>query len=233
MVVAACGRIGFDPTEVNTPDCVVPVGSACGGKLWTTDFSTDPTKAATHCDGVPDWALRGGGVFPVEELVDNTWQNPGTSGSNRVLDTHPAQPFITRVVIDTAIESTQLVPNGGHGAVFWINFDYDTTGTFAVVFADAELQNDNTQTLTLYTETGVDALVEIAQLTALPESLLAVHLDIDPSALALQYSLVDGASVGSASVTKFGPDAGDQWATLIAYNAAATLGPTTVEVCPE
>jgi hypothetical protein len=46
-----------------------------------------------------------------------------------------------------------VLDSGGYGAVFWLNFGYGSDGSFGVVFADAELQPDNSQSLYLYTKT--------------------------------------------------------------------------------
>jgi hypothetical protein len=210
--------------------CTPRLGSACGGTLWATDFTTDPTTLDINCDGVADWAVRGGSAFPTGQLADGMWQSPSPSSP---LDTNPAQPFTTHVVIDTSLQSTQAPTPGGYGAVFWLNFAYGSDGSFAVVFADVELQSDNTQTLYLYTKTDPATAMQLASVTGLGSGLIPVRLDIDPTALTVGYALGGSGISGSQGVPRIGVASTDQWATVVAYSAAANLGPTSVEVCPE
>jgi len=87
--------------------------------------------------------------------------------------------------------------------------------------------------LYLYTKTDPATAMQLASVTGLGSGLIPVRLDIDPTALTVGYALGGSGISGSQGVPRIGVASTDQWATVVAYSAAANLGPTSVEVCPE
>lgn len=200
-------------------------GGRCGGKQWHADFSSDPTMLDQNGDGVPDWALRDGTPFPVDELGGGVWSEPAPG---RPLDTQPKQPFVTRTLVHGRMRGTAV--DGARGAVFWINVGYDVAGTFAPVYVDAKLQADTSQTLSLWTKTSAGVEVALATLDGFSNEFIDFDLDIDPGTLAVRFATARGTSTFTA--IRQSSSALDQWATVVAYSTAAEFDDVRIEVCP-
>ena len=198
---------------------------SCNGKVWFTDFSTDPTALDLNGDAVPDWALRTAAAFPTAQLIGGVWSTPSSSTP---LDTQPKQPFITRVLVHVRMRS--ITTSGARGAVFWINVGYDGSGTFAPLYVDAKLQSNGTQTLHFMRKTVASVEDEFATITGLGAGFLDVELDIDPATLGVSY--LGAGTSGTTTLNRLTSGATDQWATVVAYSGAAEFDEVRVEVCP-
>jgi len=235
LVLASCGfrhgqALADGPADV--PDAAVhdaPAPDAaglCGGKVWQTDFSTDPTQLDGNGDGTNDWMLRDGSPFPTSQLVAGVWQTPNAS---QPLDTQPKQPFLTRTIIHVRMRNTTT--SGSKGAVFWINVGYDGSGTFAPLFVDVKLQSNNTQSALVMRKTSAGVEQNVATLPGLGTDFVDVDLDIDPTTLMFTYAIAG--STGTATLNRqTGSTATDEWATAVAFSVASEFDSVRVEVCP-
>jgi hypothetical protein len=233
----ATPRDGSAHTNIDAvkPDAAIaPVGSACGGKLWHADFSVDPTTIDLNDDGVYDFATRDGSPL-AGTLGSDIWTVPANSAA---LDTRPAQPFTTRVVVD--VDMTNIVPTTDASqlsTVFWINTAYTQT-TFAPLFIDIrrDAAESQSQTWTAYNKVGSNAIQSSVDAGSYGDvDFHHFHIDIDPSnPSAPTYHLtVDTNDRGIKSYSTIPRDSnGDQWATLDALGGSSAFHDFQVEVCP-
>jgi len=203
----------------------VDATGSCGGKVWFTDFSSDPTALDVNGDTVADWMLRDTSAFPTSQLVGGVWQTPSAS---QPLDSQPKQTFTTRTRVHVRMRS--ITTSGARGAVFWINVGYDGSGTFAPLFFDAKLQGDGTQSLLMMRKTSGGVEQMFGSVTGLATDFVDVDLDIDPATLGVSY-VAAGVS-GSTTLNRVTSNATDEWATVVAYSGAAEFDSLRVEVCP-
>lgn len=221
------GAVGGDAARDAAADgSIDAVASACGGKVWFADFSTDPTTQDLNGDGVDDWALRDGTAFPTSQLANGVWSNPAVG---KPLDTQPKQDFTTRVVVHVRLRDTGV--GGAYGAVFWINVGYQSNNSFAPLFVGATLQANNTQTLEVHTKTVTGVETTLAQKGGYPPDFIDVDLDIDPQTLEASYA-APGLQGSSMLMRQPPGTATDKWATVIAYDGSADFDSVRVEVCP-
>jgi hypothetical protein len=197
----------------------------CGGRVWFTDFSADPTQQDLNGDAVKDWGIRGDAAFPANELTGTgTWQ---TLDAGPPLDTLPRQPFATRTIVDVRMRNTTTCC--ARGAVFWINFGFDGTG-FAAMFVDVKKTSSTAQAVKLVRRTAMGMDDQFALISGLPTDFVDVHLEIDPAASMVQYA-VAGSSGGTSVERQVTADT-DGWATVVAFSGAAEFDEVRVEVCP-
>jgi hypothetical protein len=107
-------------TDVDAGDAGVDADAgfypACSSiaKSWVFAFSSDPTVYDGNGDGIFDWTVRGGGVFPSSELDGGAWW----SAMGTPLDTRPLDDFSKRVIVDVRFLSTAVV-GGARGRPGW------------------------------------------------------------------------------------------------------------------
>jgi hypothetical protein len=216
-----------DAPADSSHDATVLVGSACGGKLWHADFSVDPTTIDLNGDGIPDFGTRDGSPL-AGVLGSGVWTVPANSAA---LDTHPAQPFTTRVVMDVVMRDLTR-GSGDHSTVVWIDTSYTAT-SFAVLFLDLRRDSDtlDSQTWTTYGKIDDDeTLIDYDYLE--DDDVHHFHFDIDPTALTYDLS-VDGYDEGTYNY--YSMDRGsnnDEWATVDALGGDSEFDDFQVEVCP-
>ena len=220
------------PRDTNDAVLVAPDAAStldalptCGGKVWLADFSSDPTLLDLNGDGVPDWAMRDGSLFPVSQLTDGIWSVPAGS---QPLDSQPKQTFTTRTLVHGRMRGKTV--NSVNGAQFWINVDYDGSGMFAPLFVEAILQADNTQTLTVWTKMPPSTELQLTQVTGLTTDFLDFDLDINPATPSVQFT--GGGVSTDLTLMRLASTATDQWATVTASSQAADFDYLRVEVCP-
>ena len=221
------------PVVHDTPDDVAidgPTAGLCGGKIWEADFSTDPTTQDLNHDNVDDFVIRDGSPFP-GVLAGGVWT---LAAEAEPLDTRPLQNFTTRVIARVRMRSTS--PPTTHGAIMWLNVNYNGT-TFTPVFVDAAMKVASatgviTQTATLYTKASDGSEVAGASVADLDTGMHDYSLDIDSAAATAHY-IVDGVDLGTQTLT---PDPlggnDDRFATVQANGGAAEFDEFRLEVCP-
>lgn len=214
------------PTDMGPTMEAMPT-TACGGRLWVTDFGSDPTAEDRNGDAEPDWAHRNASAFPTSELSGGLWRP--TMGS-QPLDTQPRQVFTTRTLIDGRMRGTS-VDDAALGALFWINVGYDSSSTFAPLYLSVRLQSGGTQLVRLFTKNpaGIEQLIEQGTVTGFVD----FQFDIDPTNLTATYA-VSGLTGSVANLMRqlVGPTPIHGWATIMAAGTGAELDHISVEVCP-
>jgi hypothetical protein len=192
--------------------------------VWALGFDSDPTQIDRDGDGVLDWVVRGGGAFPSAELRGGVWSSP----SQTVLDSRPMDDFASRTVVDVRMRSVG-VPTSAYGAVFWINLN-EGGSAFSALFVNVSLQAGGGQTLSLYGKKG-NTEASLASFPDLPETMMDIHLDIDPGALTVALS-ANGAPLGRYAIPVTGAPNADHFATLLAWSGSAEFDSVRMERCP-
>jgi hypothetical protein len=216
-----------DAAPDSSHDATVAKGSACGGKLWHTDFSVDPTTIDLNGDGIADFATRDG--TPLAGTLGSAgWTVPANSAA---LDTRPPQPFTTRIVIDVVMRNLTR-GSGDHSTVMWINTAY-AQSSFAPLFLDLRLESDagSAQTWTMYGKSGTDD-DPLDSDFFVDDQFHHFHVDIDPVGLTYDLS-IDGDDQGTFayySVTRGSNN--DEWATIDPLGGDSAFADFQVEVCP-
>jgi hypothetical protein len=219
-------------TGLDGLDAAAPVGSACGGTLWHADFSVDPTTIDLNGDGVADFATRDG--MPLGgTLGSGVWTAPALTPP---LDTRPAQPFTTRVVIDVSMRDLTR-GSGDHSAVMWLNSAY-TQSMYAPLFLDLRRDSDSAaaQTWTMYgkIDTGgsdtVDDALQSDYVT--DDGFHHFHIDIDPVGLTYDVTIddYDEGTYHYYTIDRNGN--ADEWATVAALGGDSAFDDFQIEVCP-
>jgi hypothetical protein len=148
------------------------VGPSCPTQfVWETDFSVDPTTLNDNGDGVKDWNIRGGGAFPVTQLMGGVWTNAGG-----VLDTNPTNLFASRTLLHVRVQQTAIA---GNGAYVWINIDNVSIGRFAAIYVTVTKQAVGQKVELWHKPTNLP--VSLGAWTGLPDKLLDIKLDVDPA----------------------------------------------------
>ncbi len=233
LLLAALAGCGFEitvstaPVDVGAPVIDGPadasVGDRCGGKLWFTDFSADPTAFDNNGDAIKDFSLRDNSVFPTNQLVGGEWVTPGSS---LALDTRPPQPFTTRTIINVKMRSTTT--SGTKGAVFWINAGY-ATDTRIALYVELKRSSNTAQTFKLINQVGSND-IELTSIPGLPITPIVIELDLDPTTMSVKFSANGTTGMRNLSRTDGSPN--DRWATVVGYDSAAAFDELRVEVCP-
>jgi hypothetical protein len=192
--------------------------------VWTADFDSDPTQLDSDHDGVLDWVMRNAATFPVAELSGGVWH----SQTRIVLDTRPLDDFSSRTVVDVSMQSVG-VPASGRGAVFWVNLNQGGP-SFSALFVSLSLESAGGQTLTLWGKTTGSTEVTLATVPGLPESMTAIHLDIDPVGLSVALS-VNGAPEGDYAIPQTGAPNADHFATILQWDGLADFDFVRIERC--
>ncbi len=205
-------------------------GQASGGtcvvqKLWATGFAGDPTQVDANNDSIKDWRLRDGSSFQVSELNQGVWH----AAPNRLLSTNPPSTFSQRVLVDIRLRhpgsESDSVP-----ALFWINV---ASNNPPVVSIAVEVRHvGGSQTLRLLTLDSMNKTVQLYKLTGLPDALVDVQLDIDPSQRWVELT-VAGIGRGTFQAITGGASPQDAYATLWAGNGGAEFGAVSVKLCSE
>jgi hypothetical protein len=214
---------GPDDAEIDTaPDMSRPCGAT---KVWATDFSTDPTQLEANGDGVKDWRMRDGGMFP-GLLMNGVWISAGTPLAP--LDTAPKHDFATRLVATARYRNT--APPTSLGAVMWLNVDFTAT-TFMPLWL--ELRVDGGVAMQRAILHGKDAAqndLPLITFGGLGAGMIDVELEIDPD-----HDLVTATVAGMTMSATYVPipraDNDDRFATLVAYGSPSEFDQARIEVC--
>jgi hypothetical protein len=205
------------PAEGGLPTCVPEIS-------WEADFDRDPTQLDLDQDGVKDWMIRGGGIFPAAELEGGLWRASG----GKPLDTNPKNDFARRTLVFVRFQSTDVVRDGALGPLFWINLD-GSAPRYAALLAGLKHEAAGGQTLTLF---GIEAGQQksLATFSGFPDRLIEIHLDIDPPARSVDL-WVEGVYRGRYGIPNSGAPNGNAWATLYNEGGPAAYDHVRVQIC--
>jgi hypothetical protein len=223
------GAADADPDQApdqTTPDQTGGTGPSCESNLvWEADFSRDPTTVNDNGDGVRDWNVRGGGAFPVAELMGGVWTN-----ASEVLDTNPTNTFVSRTLLHVRVQST-VVPSSGNGAYVWINVDNVSVGRFAAIYVTVIKEAAGGQKVELFHK-PTNVAVSLGSWSGLPDQMLDIKLDVDVSSR--QVSIwIEGVLRGRYA---YSPQAnnvpiGDKWASLWPSSPGSSFDHFKVTLC--
>lgn len=163
--------------------------------LWEIDFESDPTTDDRNLDGVSDWTATTSGGDELD-LVDILGNLLGT-GTASIFRTSPDEAFNELTTVEASMASLE---SGRQGPILTIHADRN--GGYAAGFAvELGMEDDSTQTLTLYEKTSLFAgETQIAQVGDLPGGERDVRLLIDPDLNTLNLK-IDGTDQGTFSYT--------------------------------
>jgi hypothetical protein len=215
---------GDTSADVSLPEAQADAGPypSCSSIAirWDSTFTSDPTSG----DGGPDWAVRGGGAFPVGELDGAVWW----SAMQTPIDTRPLDDFSHRVIADVRFLNA-TVSASNRGAVFWINVNEDGP-QFSALFASTVAQSDGGQALTLFGKPDAAAEAPIVTFSNLPSTFIDLHLDVDPTTL--QVGLwIDQTFRGTYSFPPTGAPNADHFATLLSWTGLSGFASVSVVEC--
>ena len=216
--------------------CVVQIGPTCAGTQWSTDFSVDPTTLDTNCDGLADFHMRQNEALP-GTLSAGVWAETSSfQAPAQQLDTHPAEPFLTRTLVHARMRNVEVGMGARHGALLWVDVGDDGTH-FGSVFVEMRLTGGAmTQNITLFTlSTMMDQSFEVV-LDPIPGFDTGFHdvdLDIDPPSRKVTFT-VDGVNRGDYFFisNSVGGQTVNQTAMLTADGSSAEFDSFSVESCP-
>ncbi|MBI1338256.1 MAG: prepilin-type N-terminal cleavage/methylation domain-containing protein [Phycisphaera sp.] len=142
---------------------------------WSTDFTSDPTKADLDADGNKDWILMNRGA-------KTNWSNsatPWTAGDDQWLTTNGNKDFTHLTIIDVTMRDT-VYDAGDSGATAEIY--YDRSGnSVARILAQVRMEKDGTQTLTLNHNTTATTVTPLAIYPMLTGDPVQLRLVLDPT----------------------------------------------------
>jgi hypothetical protein len=179
-------------------------------RVWSADFSADPTTLNLNGDPVSDWRIREGGGLP-GLLSDGVWSVAGAP--MLALDTQPKTDFNRRMRATARMRNTVM---GTRGVMLWLNVDYSRMH-FMPLFFEVRLDAEHGRQLaTLF---GKDATSEyvIATFSDLGTGMVDVTIDIDP----MQDMVTVKVGAASASHVYIPIERAmndDRFATLAAYS---------------
>jgi len=205
-------------------------GQASGGscvvqKLWATGFAEDPTQVDADTDNIKDWRLRDGSTFQESELDQGVWH----ATPHRLLSTNPPNAFSQRVLVDIRLRHPGS-ENDSVPTLFWINVASDNPPVASIAVEVRHV--GGSQTLRLLTLDSMSKPVQLYKLTGLPDALVDVQLDIDPSQRLVELT-VAGIGRGTFQAITGGASPQDAYATLWAGNGGAEFGTVSVKLCSD
>lgn len=209
--------------------CLVQIGPTCGGKLWSSDFSIDPTTIDNNCDGVPDFHMRQGQQLP-GTLSNGVWAEPSSmQAPAQQLDTQPADPFLTRTIVHARMRNVAVENGPRHGALLWI--DVGDNGTqYGSVFVEMRLTGTmDSQNITLFSRLNGNDIIQ-NPIPGFDTGFHDVDLDIDPPTKKITFT-VDGVNRGDRYYD-VGLGSGNKAVTLTADGASSEFDSFSVESCP-
>jgi hypothetical protein len=195
----------------------------CANKrVWSADFSADPTTLNLNGDPALDWRIREGGGLP-GVLADGVWSIG--SAAAVALDTQPKDNFNRRLRATARLRQTAMATRG---VMLAINVDYSPMAympLFVEVRLDAEHER---QSATLFAKTPTSELA-LASFLDLGTGMVDVMLDVDP----MQNTVT--VTVGTESSTHIYMPIprnmnDDRYATVFA-SSAAEIDDARVELC--
>ena len=207
--------------------CVIQVGPTCGGKLWSTDFSVDPTTIDHNCDGTADFHVRQDVPLP-GTLSAGVWAEPGSPIEQ--LDTHPAGPFITRTIVHARLRNVEVEMGSRHGALLSIDLGIDATH-FGTVFVEMRRTGGaSSQNITLFSkDQNFDVVLD--PIPGFDTGFHDLDLDLDPPSRKITLS-VDGVNRGDYFFISSSVGTVADAATLSADGTSAEFDAFSVESCP-
>lgn len=196
----------------------------CANKrVWSADFTIDPTTLNQNGDPALDWRIRAGGGLP-GQLTDGVWSVADVVS----LDTQPKADFNRRLRATARMRHTAIGATGTRGVMLWLNVDYSPM-TYAPLYLELVLDAEHArQTATLFatTATGELALATFPDLTT---GMVDVMLDVDP--MQNTVSVAVGGLTSSHVYTPIPRNMNDdRFATLVAYSAAE-IDDARIELC--
>ena len=220
----------IDQRMIDAP-CVVQVGPSCGGKLWSTDFSVDPTTIDNNCDGIADFHMRQNQALP-GTLSGGVWAEPGSfAAPAQQLDTYPVDPFLTRTIVHARMRSVEVGMGARHGALLWIDVGFDGTH-FGSVFVEMRLTGGaSTQNISLLSKMDQGVEVFLDPIPGFDPGFHDVDLDIDPPSRKITFA-VDGVNRGDYYFLSSPVGTISESATLTADGSSAEFDAFSVERCP-
>lgn len=165
--------------------------------VWEADFSVDPTTVDWNGDGLPDWAMQGGGPLGAATLVGGVWVLTTT------LNTNPGNDFVGLTAVEAVFRDVTSV---GDGAVIRIPVDRSGS-TYGAIIARLSLQTGGTQTLTVHTKPDAATERRLVLAPGLPDAYIQLRLLIDP-ALNTVNVRINGQDYGTHPYLRFAGDTG-------------------------
>ena len=209
--------------------CVVQVGPTCGGKLWATDFSLDPTTIDQNCDGVADFHMRQNQALP-GTLSAGVWAEPGLFPDQQ-LDTLPVDPFLTRTIVHARMRNVQVETGSLHGALLWIDVGIDGS-QFGSVFVEMRLTGGaSTQNITLFSKAEQGVEIVLDPVPGFDPGFHDIDLDIDPPSRKITFA-IDGVNRGDYYFLPNPVGSSNETASLTADGTSAEFDAFSVERCP-
>lgn len=173
-------------TTLNTPQLLLA--------KWKVDFTRDPTAFDLNADAISDWeVVAGSGQPAAEDFIDNQWN------ARHVMRTQPDNNFTEPLTLTASIRDTVPSDNSGPALELYIDRAANTHG---LIHAEALLQPDNTQTLTVQVATGVDLWQNAVVITQLSEDFIDLKIIVEPDQ-DLFYVEVNGVDRGAFAYTRF------------------------------
>jgi hypothetical protein len=195
----------------------------CANKrVWSADFTADPTTLNLNGDPVVDWRIREGGGLP-GVLADGVWSIGGAPTVS--LDTQPKAEFNRRL---RATARMRNIAMGTRGVVLALNVDYSPM-TYMPLYLEVRLDEEHErQSATLVAKDGAIDIV-VATFVDLGTGMIDVVLDVDPMQNQLAVSV--GAETATHVYTPIPRNMNDdRFATLVAYSESE-IDDARIELC--